>query len=396
MIKNNNNKYKILTPKGFQDFSGIRKLPPTEIIELLFEDNSNLKCTPDHILFSAGMEIFAKDLQIDSQIDASEGYKKIIGIKHHKELQPVYDALNVQPEEKYITNGVVSHNCFIEKGKSAVSGGVISGIRESCLPPKYLLKDDHYKVWEDPIPGNIYVAGIDVAEGVGEAASVIQILDITNLQDIRQVACYHNETIDPYHFAHEIYKIAHQWGKPPLLIERNNCGGQIIDVLQNTYQYEKIVKYIPGKLAGANRVGILCHVNSKYKGITNMRYWLNSLQCVEIRDLALLHEFETFVKHDNNTWKKQPGKNTRDDRVMAMCWALFILQEEITPQYFDVVEWDDKGKPQRIEHVYVPEPEYYKLDDYFMNDNSPLPMHFDGEQDPEEEKIKNANWLFAL
>lgn len=287
-------------------------------------------------------------------------------------------------------------NAFIEKGESAISSGVISGFRESCIPAKYELNDGHYKIWEEPIPGNIYVAGIDVAEGVGEAASVIQILDITDLQNIRQVGCFHDESIDPYHFAHEINNIAHQWGKPPLLIERNNCGGQIIDVLQNTYQYHPIVKYVPGSLSGANRVGILSHVNSKYKGVTNMRYWLNSLQCVEIRDISLLQEFETFIRHGNNTWKKKAGKYTRDDRVMALCWALFILQEEITPMYFDVIEWDDKGKPKIIEHIHVPEPEYYRLDKYYMKSNAPLPVHFDGEKDEEDEQLLKNEWLFAI
>ena len=126
-----------------------------------------------------------------------------------------------------------------------------------------------------------------------------------------------------------------------------------------------------------------------------MRYWMNSLRAVEVRDISLIHEIETFVRHANNTWKKKAGTYTRDDRVLAMCWALFILHEEIVNRYHDVVSYDDQGKPSKIEVIDIEPPEYFKLDKYYMNDDSPLPVHFTdgGVVDEEMIDLNGQGWM---
>lgn len=286
-------------------------------------------------------------------------------------------------------------NCFLETGESAIDSNIIDHYRSTCVDCKYVMDDGHYKIWEDPRSDHIYIFGVDVAEGVGEAASVVQVLDITDLTDIRQVATYHNEQIDPYHFAKQIHELTRNWGQPWVIIERNNCGGQVIDALVNTHHYNNLVDYTPKKQKYYNRLGVYSHTNSKYKGITNMRYWMNSLRCVEVRDISLVHEIETFIRHNNNTWKKKSGKHTRDDRVMAMCWALFILNEEITHQYFDIVSYDDQGKPSKLQAQYIAPPEYFKLDKYYLRDDAPLPIHFSGSQNMDDELIdlQSQGWL---
>ena len=282
-------------------------------------------------------------------------------------------------------------NQFLDKGESAMDSEAITEFRRTSIPAKYEFDDGHYKIWEEPKLNHIYTIGVDVCEGVGEAASVAQVLDITNLQDIRQVACYHNERLDPYHFAGELYKMTQQWGRPWLSIERNNCGGQVIDCLTKTHHYEKLVAYNPDKRKDMYRLGVYSHTNSKYTGVINMRYWMNSLQCVEIKDLHLVHELETFVRHNNNTWKKAKGKHTRDDRVMALMWSLIILHEDLVQRYYEVTDWDDQGKPLRIELEEIEAPEYYKLDTFYMQDDSPLPAHFMGE-DVENEELLAEGW----
>lgn len=287
-------------------------------------------------------------------------------------------------------------NEFLEVGESAIDGGVVKELRRTCQPPMMTIEDGRYKIWDEPDSSRIYVAGVDVSEGVGEAASVVQVLDITNLQDIRQVATFHDEKTDPYHFAAQLKKIAHHWGRPWLLIERNNCGGQVIDALYNSHSYTKIVDYTPQKSKGYDRLGVYSHTNSKYRGVTNMRYWLNSLRAVELKDVALIQELETFVRHSNNTWKKKSGTYTRDDRVMALCWALFILDTDLVTQYYDVVSYDDQGRPKSIQQIDIVEPEYFKLDEFYMDESAPLPMHFGTDPvgtDANHEELLRQGWV---
>lgn len=287
-------------------------------------------------------------------------------------------------------------NEFIETGESAIDVDVISLLRANSRSPMFTQGEGHYKVWEEPKADHLYSVGVDVSEGVGEAASVVQVVDITDLTNIRQVACYHNSHVEPYHFAKIIFDIAHQWGRPYLMIERNNCGGQVIDALVNTHHYENIVSYTPEKQKQA-RLGVYAHMQSKYKGVSNMRYWMNSLHAFKAYDINLVQELETFVRHPNGTWKKKDGRGNRDDRVMALVWALFILETEICERYFDVIEQDDRGKPLKIGSIEITPPKYYRLDPQYRDPNSPMPIFFSMEpnavdRDDTKEQLLEKGW----
>ncbi len=240
-------------------------------------------------------------------------------------------------------------NKFIETGESIVDDELYQKFGIDVEEPKYIYEDGHYHIWSEPSKDNIYVAGVDIAEGVGENASVIQILDITNLAEIEQVACYHNDKISPYNFTSKLLEILKHWGSPPALIERNNCGAQVVDSLKNQYGYENIVNYAPNiKNQKYDRPGVVAHTNTKYKGVTNMRYWVNELKCVTIRDNETVGEIKSFIRYPNGTWAARKGDGVFDDRVMSLLWALMILETELTTKYFEIVRVDDNNKPAEL------------------------------------------------
>lgn len=168
------------------------------------------------------------------------------------------------------------------------------------------------------------------------------------------MAVYANNTLDPYHFATKLIEIAEQWGNPPLCVERNNSGGQVIDVLNEKHHYELLVSYTHSsnlKYNTTDRKGILSNTNTKWQGISNMRYWVNKLKVVKINDIGTIQEFETFVKQPNDSWSSQSSKNN-DDKVMSLLWAIFILDPKLTIQYYDVIEFDEQGRPMHIAGIY--------------------------------------------
>jgi hypothetical protein len=83
-----------------------------------------------------------------------------------------------------------------------------------------------------------------------------------------------------------------------------------------------------------------------------MRYWFDQLQVCRVYDIATIHEFETFVRHPNGTWSHQAGEHKYDDRVMAIVWALFLLEKEIAEKYITVLEYDMTGRPAKVEDPY--------------------------------------------
>jgi hypothetical protein len=267
------------------------------------------------------------------------------------------------------------NNTFLETGESAVDNAVLDKLKMYSRPPMYSFEDGNYKVWKDPQPGHIYGIGVDVSEGIGRAASVAQVLDFTDLNNIELVASYHKTTIHPSHFAEVLSRIGNHWGKPPMLIERNNCGGEVITNLTEIHRYINVVSHNPDKSKyGDIRPGIYSHTNTKYNGVMNMRYWLNTLKVVNIYDKTTIQELQTFVRYPNGTWKAKQGNHMYDDRIMSLIWGLYILQEDICQRYYEIVATDDNGKPEKIRDYVISQPSMFKLDPFFQQDgDAPLP-----------------------
>jgi len=295
-------------------------------------------------------------------------------------------------------------NEFLHGGESSINEALYNASLRDCREPDYIFDEGKYLMWEEPHEERIYTVGVDVSEGVNECASVVQVLDITDLTSIEQVAVYHTRNTPPYQFTAKLLEILNQWGRPPVSIERNSCGAQVVEQLKFTHGYENIVSW--GAKAGDKtefkRVGILSHTNTKYRGITNMRYWVNELKAIKFRDLNTLKEFKTFIRYPNNTWGARSGTDSWDDRVMALVWALIILENEICNRYFDIVKLDDCDRPQIIKFLDygvkgVISPLSIYLNEKDVDANSALPTLFDEKSsftadDPDLNELKKQGW----
>ncbi len=244
-------------------------------------------------------------------------------------------------------------NVFLESGESAVDESLFEELKPFCKEPEYVFDEGAYKIWAEPSPDKLYVAGVDIAEGVGDNASVVQVLDITDLTNIEQVAVYHSNTISPYNFTTKLHEILQNWGSPLVAIERNNCGAQVVDHLYNTHGYSNLIHFAPNANKNTNyqRLGVVAHTNTKYKGVMNMRYWINELRVLRINDINTLNELRDFVRNPNGTWSAKKETDCFDDRVMSLVWALICLEKELTEKYFDLIELDDNGKPLKIQSL---------------------------------------------
>ena len=240
-------------------------------------------------------------------------------------------------------------NVFLQSGESSLSEVLFEKMMSECRDPEFVFENGKYKVWEEPNEQSLYVVGVDVAEGVNSNYSVVQVLDITDLKQIKQVAMYADNNIVPFNFISKLLEILKQWGAPPVLIERNNCGAQVVDQLKITHNYENIVTYSP-KINGsdyAKRPGVIAHTNTKYRGVTNMRYWINELNVVKLAEKETVNELKNFVRYPNGTWAARQG-NHNDDRVMSLIWALMILDNDVVEKFFEVVEYDNNLRPLKL------------------------------------------------
>ena len=291
---------------------------------------------------------------------------------------------------------------FVSSGEMAINEELFEILKVNCVKPKMVMEEGNYKIFREPDEFGLYVAGVDIAEGVNQNASVIQILDLKDLTNIEQVAVYHNKEINPFHFTQKLHEILLQWGSPPALIERNNCGAQVVEQLYFNYRYGNVVTYAAG--AGKqknNKVGVLAHTNTKYRMVTNMRYFMNELRSVNVRDIETLTEIKNFVKYPNGKWAAKPGINMLDDRVMSMGWALIILENELIQRYFEVLRFDDNNRPAELKRydydIHTPlgkglwdeDNEESKLDTIIFTEKN------DEENNAELSVMKNRGWVNA-
>jgi len=239
---------------------------------------------------------------------------------------------------------------FLNSGTGSLDEAAYEEMKRHISNPLEILMDGKYKIFEHPSDDRIYVAGVDTGEGIGGDFSCVKILDITDLNEIVEVAEYYDNTIPVSEFANKVYEILCHWGKPLVCVERNNQGGQVVDRLGLDMGYmDKIVSW-GSKLAGRKNgqlLGMISSRNTKYNAVANARYYYNDKMVMQFRNEASLNEvYKDFIKHSNDTWAAASGKH--DDRTMALVWALMILHDDIIEQYFSVDEYDKCGKPSKI------------------------------------------------
>jgi hypothetical protein len=257
-------------------------------------------------------------------------------------------------------------NEFLDNGQSSLDEELFDRLRQDCQEPIEVLKEGTYKIWENYDPEKVYCIGGDVSEGVGLDASVLEIFDITNPTNIVQVAEYYNNQIGPSEFTNVVNEIAQHWGSPLLLVERNNQGTGVCDRLANEFTYQNLVSWGAKEAHKNKQNGMLSHINTKYKAVLNMRYFVNEAQSVTFRSLDCLKEFKNFVRYPNGSWKAKSGEH--DDRVMAIVWCLMSLYNEITEQYFEIEELDDCDKPKVIKPIDIGLHKYRSATSIYTNE----------------------------
>jgi hypothetical protein len=142
-------------------------------------------------------------------------------------------------------------------------------------------------------------------------------------------------------------------------------GGEVLNALANPpYNYERIVCYSSDQQIDYEKRGIFNSTNVKYEGVSNMRYWMNTLRAVSIYDIATVQELQTFTKRPNGTWGKVNSVGVFDDRVMALIWALFALHIPIAENIFEVLQYDEYGKPLKIAKGYYDNDKIFSVDQY--------------------------------
>lgn len=236
---------------------------------------------------------------------------------------------------------------FLGSSNSPFPQTTFEKIEKDISDPILRDMDGYLKIWKLPENDRVYIMGVDTSEGVGLDSSVVQVMDVTDLNCIEQVACYANDKIDPTSFTEVVEEIAKMYGRPVMAVERNGCGGQVCDRLYIDKAYPHFVCY--GNDANKkSRAGINSSQNTRGPAVTNMKYWLSDKKQVIMHDKAFLDSLYHFVRKPNGRWEAEG--EWHDDLQMALTWALYPLHRDLVRDYFIVLGELENGKPERIKN----------------------------------------------
>lgn len=180
------------------------------------------------------------------------------------------------------------------------------------------------KVWERPKTGHTYVAASDIAEGIGGDSSVLLILDVTDMNDIKLALSFANANISIAEFASLSARLLNAYNCPMFLCEANGVGAGYISILTNHFKYEDILSFdekVPG-------------IHSTQKNKMNACLWakefFNIYKHVTLADENLLSQMEVFSRTSSKTNPSYAAiKGEHDDYILALVWALYLLNKDV-------------------------------------------------------------------
>ena len=181
---------------------------------------------------------------------------------------------------------------------------------------------DGLDIYEEPKPGHLYIATVDCSEGVGADYSTINVIDVTQVP-YRQVAKYRSNKLPLLFFPTMIYSIASRYNEAYALIETNNIGQQVVDILHYDLEYENIYKLehhhikgqsISGGFKRSTSFGIKTTKSVKKIGCANLKTLIETDKLI-INDFDTIAEMNTFIRI-RDSYAAEEGNN--DDLVMGL------------------------------------------------------------------------------
>jgi len=216
------------------------------------------------------------------------------------------------------------------------SGTLIEGNKLKSLVPRQPIHDKNgLKMYEEPEPQHTYFCVVDVSRGKGLDYSAFHIIDATKMP-YRQVCTFRDNLVTPVEYTEIIHRMCVQYNEALVLVEVNDIGGQIPDLLLFDYDYENILhtqsagragKKISGgfgKKGTAIDKGIRTTKQVKSVGCSVLKLLVEQDQLI-INDFDTISELSTFSRK-GVSYEAEPGAH--DDLVMGLVLFGWLSEQQ--------------------------------------------------------------------
>ena len=194
--------------------------------------------------------------------------------------------------------------------------------RLSTKDPLY--SKSNLDIYEEPQEGHYYAITVDTARGIGGDYSAFIVADITKMP-YKVVAKYRDNKVAPMLYPDIIGKVGKDYNDAFILVEVNDIGQQVAEILHQEVEYENILstvteqarQYVSPGFGKATKHGVTTSKQVKRQGCFTFKSLIEE-QKLLVFDEHIIHEISTFTEK-GNTYQADEGYH--DDLVM--CLVLF-------------------------------------------------------------------------
>lgn len=225
-------------------------------------------------------------------------------------------------------------------------------------------KDDYGQldIFIAPKPNHTYVATVDVSRGQGLDAQAFSIIDVTEIPYV-QVAKYKNNRLPPLVYPNVIEQTAKRYNNAFVLVEINDIGQQIVDILHYELSYENILKLSTKGKQGQNisggykkqfQFGVRTTTPVKRIGCSNLKALVESNKLL-LNDYDTVYELSTFVSTKESFAAEEGHK---DDLAMTLVLFGWLVNQRV---FKETVNTDirvvlEKEQMEIMDMEYLPPP----------------------------------------
>ena len=179
---------------------------------------------------------------------------------------------------------------FLGSANTLISPNILRSI--AFTTPMSTHYEGSLTVYKEPVKNGVYFCVVDTARGVGIDASAFVIIDVASVP-YEVVACYKNNIIDPLIYPEVIHNVVKNYNEAYTLVEINDNGQQIADILHHDYEYDNIVftsvkgragQVIGGGFSSSVQRGVRTTKQVKRIGCSNAKTMIE-------KDKIKLHDF---------------------------------------------------------------------------------------------------------
>lgn len=184
---------------------------------------------------------------------------------------------------------------------------------------------ENLDIYEEPIENHKYFMTVDVSRGSSIDSSAFIVVDVTSVP-YKLVAKFKDNEISPLLYPNVIWRTGRHYNDALILIEVNDNGQQIADILFYDLEYEGIVMtQVKGragvKMGGGYKVkpirGLRQTKQTKRIGCANFKSLVESDKLI-FHDYDLIYELFRFIEN-KASYEAEEGEH--DD--LAMCGVMF-------------------------------------------------------------------------